>query len=254
MPEERSFDGVRPGIYNVEYFSSNQAAVYIGDIFVDEVTSIAFGLRQNRRPLYGYADRYYRAVSKGQVLVEGQFSINFKEAGYMFLILDRYRKYIRGHESIMGIGNPFTDTATAAQKNIEQVFNGEVPLAQRYQTFNSLAEAYASLTGFSSTSRASGRLVDGKLADLAENEFETFENKVWGLTEEQLLNQNRSAEDPDLNPFDMYVMYGDFAGDDRMNHTIIKLEDVHITSVTQQIEADPMPISEVYQFFAKMRV
>ena len=78
---------LRQGIYNVEYFSGSQASIFIGDVFVDEITFFAFSVSQERVPLYGYGDQLFRDVSKGPVLVQGQFSINFKEAGYLFLIL-----------------------------------------------------------------------------------------------------------------------------------------------------------------------
>ena len=88
----------------------------------------------------------------------------------------------------------------------------------------------------------------------AENVFESFENVIWGGGGKYGTKENRSPDDPDLNPFDIFIMYGDFMGDDRANHTILKLTDCHIIGHSQRIELDPAPVQEVYSFYARMRV
>ena len=250
-------DGIRPGVYNVDYYSGSQVAVYIGDVWVDDVTSIQFQAMQTRRPLFGYADELFRAVSKGQLHIQGQFTINFKEAGYLWLILQRYQKFQKG-------SNPFIDKEALATGilaggdlssysdirtyNIEQLINGDTTHSNRFKAFETLQESYASLGGFSSSARAGGDI--GK----AENEFEIFEDKVWKNTQEQLDNLNRRADDTDLNPFDIFLSFGDFQGDNRVNHTIIKLSDVYITGSGQAIEVDGMPLQESYSFLCRNRV
>jgi hypothetical protein len=255
---EDSFNGVRPGIYNIDYFSGSQVAAYIGDVFVDEITAINFVVQQNRRPLYGYADQYFRGMSKGQILVQGQFSINFKEAGYMWLILNEYKKKIKGERSKLD-ENPFESSEQATRQNIEAVINNEgITQDQRYSAIRGLASNYASLGGFSSITRATQQ--DAETGDTtvgrAENIFEAFEDAVWGKKwdADRVASENRSADDTDLNPFDIYLMYGDFAGDNRANHTIIKLQDCYIIGTSQRVEIDPLPVQETYSFMGKMRV
>ena len=129
--------------------------------------------------------------------------------------------------------------------------NESIGQNQRYEAIANLAEAYASLSGFSSTTRAAGeskiktvlgvdvndagdtvftsgeRGIWSHKVGKAENIFESFENAVWGdkKTAHGLnLQEDRSPDDPALNPFDIYIMYGDFMGDDRANHTILKLD------------------------------
>jgi len=248
MADENTWDGIKPGVYNVDHFSSSQVGLYIGDIWVDEVTSLSFVVQQNRRPLYGYADQLFRQMSKGQIIVQGQFTINFKEAGYLWLILDHY-KDLYGNKSKL---NPFKTSSTAYQRSIEKVVNGEVKASERTDVIKALAEAYTSLAGFSSVTRAEAALTNNRVGQ-AEDMFETFENYVWGGTRD-ITDDNRQADDPDLNPFDLYVSYGDFAGDDRANHTIIKLERVYIVGSSQQIEIDGLPVMEAYNFLARMRI
>lgn len=249
MADDLSFDGIKPGVYNIDWFSSSQCALFIGDILVDEVTSLNFVVQQNRRPLYGYADQYFRQMSKGQVIVQGQFSINFKEAGYLFLILNNYKEIMGGTSKL----TPWKNSQSQFQQNVEKLINGEFEPGARTDAFSSLAEVYASLAGFSSTTRAKAALTYNSVGE-AENIFEAFEDSIWGKSEERLLEENRRADDVDLNPFDIYISYGDFAGDNRANHTIVKLSDVYITGTSQQIEIDGNPIQEIYQFIARTRL
>lgn len=251
-----------PGIYNREYFSGSATSIFIGNIWVEEITSIAYSVSQDRTPLYGYADTYFRAVSKGPVLVQGQFSINFKEAGYLWLILNHYQK-MKGKPTPLH-PHPFKSSSSMDKQNIERLINGEGTVFERQKVYKALAEQYglearketvsdfigtgASLGGYSSLARASGGI--GK----AENKFEDFENEVWELPQEELDNQNRRADDPNLNPFDIYVSFGDFAGDDKANHTIQKISDVHILSSAKQIMCNADPIQEVYAFLGRTLV
>jgi hypothetical protein len=259
------------GFYNVEYFSGAQALIYIGDILVDEITSINFRIQQDRSPIYGYASTFFDDVSEGTKLVIGSFSINFKEAGYLWLILNRYQHMTQGKKNKL---NPFHENAgseAAHRRTIEMIVNGEMGAFEKNKTFQQLT-AHASLTGFASRSRAlasnpkeTGKGVGkGFLTELAgrsaESVFESFENFVWGgprgtittFNQEQFnVNSNRQADDPDLNPFDIYVTFGDYVADDSMNHTVQRLDQVYILGNSKQIVIDGQPIQEVYNFIAR---
>lgn len=269
---------IRQGIYNVDYFSGAQCAIYIGDTWVDEVTSLSYVVSQDRTPLYGYADQLFSAVSKGQVIIQGEFTINFKEAGYLFLLLDRYQTIMNGKTSVLGVphkpklsskGNklrtPFEASDRINRENIESMINndGRISVFERNRIFQALAagrftlgahgedastigrqEAAASLGGFSSLTRSQGGV------GAAEDLFETFEDAIWRRPE-SIDELHRRADDPRLNPFDLYMAFGDFAGDNNANHTIRRLSDVHIVGSTQQIIIDGQPIQEAYSFLAR---
>jgi len=242
----------RRGIYNNDYFSGAQVAIYIGDVLIDEVTSMSYAVTQSRTPLYGYASRLFDAVAEGNVIVQGQFTINFKEAGYLWLVLQRYKALVKGEftpfsavKSDKGkyIGE---ETVTA---NIEKVINGNLGLP--VDQLQELA-AHASLTGFSSSQRAAGKV--GR----AENAFEMFENRVWGAPKKENIGSitvdtgmGRHVDDPALNPFDIYVAFGDYVGDDNIHHTVQKLEDVYILGQSKQVAIDGLPIQEAYSFIAR---
>ncbi len=243
---------VSPGLYNIEYYSGAQCAVYIGEVLVDEVTSISFEVQQSKRPLFGYADQLFRDVSKGQVFVQGQFTINFKEAGYLWLILHRYRSTIanKPHPFFK-----FKDEATgkdqdSAQRfNIERIIDNDLSSIDLRNDALSTLAASAALTGFPGGGRSSDV---GATLGIAESEFEQFEDAIWGPIGKNIPEEpHRRADDSLLNPFDIYLAYGDFAGDNRNNHTIRKIEGVHIIGTAQRIEIDGMPISEQYSFIAR---
>jgi hypothetical protein len=276
MTEAGSND--RRGIYNIEYFSGSQASIYIGDVLVDEVTSINYQVSQSRTPLYGYADQLFRDVSKGVVLVQGSFSVNFKEAGYLWLVLNRYRELVRNQPSLMAqVGQPGFAGSTGdplVDANIEKLVNGELGTADRNamlqdaladmndpatdvaETNATIVSALASpgagdLLGFSSARRSLGNTTG------AESVFEAFENRIWGEASvgldrnQNLESEDRRADDPDLNPFDIFVTFGDYGGSDHHNHTVQKITNVHILGTSKQIVIDGQPIQEVYSFIAR---
>lgn len=256
-------DLVNGGIYNVEYFSGSQVACYIGDVWVDEITSLQYSVRQSKQPIFGYASTLYDAVSKGQVLVQGSFTINFKEAGYLWLVLNEFRK--RGN--LPDLLNPLTSSQDISRRNIERFVDGETDtfnnpgIDNRNQLLSNLA-AQSALTGFSSNQRLQGSVIaddivsiqqeiEGTVVGKAEDAFERFEDLIWGSSQFELDELDRRADDPRLNGFDIYVAFGDFAGNNRHNHTIQKLSNVHIIGSGKAIEVNGMPIQEEYSFIAR---
>lgn len=71
-----------------EFFSGADVAIYFGDTFIDDITGLQFSLIENVKPIYGYASYTWDAVKHGTRIVQGRFSIAFREAGYLFRILD----------------------------------------------------------------------------------------------------------------------------------------------------------------------
>lgn len=227
-------------VYDQEYFSGAQVAIYIGDVWVDEVTSLAVSVTQTKQPIYGYASQLYNAVSRGPLIVAGSFAINFKEAGYLWAILNRYKQK-GGNLSpfIQSIdpenGRSRVETLRANIERIESLPKGDPRLSEY---FNNLA-------GFASEAQqgASG-------LDSAESIFEAFEDAVWGQPQVQLDAQTRRADDHRLNGFDIYVQFGDWSNE-LANHTVYKISDVHITGNQRQIDANGQPVQEMYSFIAR---
>ncbi len=78
--------------YWESYYTGADAGILIGSLWVDDLVSIQFNLTNNKSPLYGYMSEEYDAVSRGTIIVQGQFGIAFKERGYLYKILEKYRR------------------------------------------------------------------------------------------------------------------------------------------------------------------
>lgn len=74
------------------YYTSSQARVYIGNLFIDEMQSIQFAGQANVVPVYGYASRIADAFADGKSLVQGQLVLNYVNPAYMFTVLDEYQR------------------------------------------------------------------------------------------------------------------------------------------------------------------
>lgn len=72
-----------------EYFSGANVRVYFGDVWVDQMASLSFSLREQVAPIYGFRSHTFDRVSRGNRYVEGEFTLNFTENGYLQTILDR---------------------------------------------------------------------------------------------------------------------------------------------------------------------
>lgn len=70
------------------YYSSIDAEIYFGGIFIDEVTNIVWSVQQQALPIYGYNSYCFDDVAVGARLINGQFTINFTEANYLQKIQD----------------------------------------------------------------------------------------------------------------------------------------------------------------------
>jgi hypothetical protein len=245
----------------VSHNSDSQCAIYFGGIYIDEITSIGFEVSHQKMPLYGYADKYFRGISKGQVLVQGMFTINFKEAGYIWLALNEYHSQL-GKKTPL---NPFIDSDDVLRQNVERIvehnnLSDEEFTKKRNEAINTMAgfwskeNAYDSLAGYP----GGGRGPDPKKSlGFAENIFESFEDAIWSSKTGKYIpadELDRDAANPELNNFDIYLAYGDFIGDNRLNHTIRKISSVHITSWGQQIGVDGQNIQEIYRWVARSAV
>lgn len=249
-------------VYDREYFSGTQAALYIGDVFVDEVTAYEFEVNQTKTPIYGYASQLFDDVSKGPAIVQGQFSINFKESGYLFLILNEYRKLkaavdraankyqgvkeVRPGEFVTTVKEPrrLPDPFRIEEaknkvlrKNIEEILNGDLNKEDRFEFYSSLARFATSVDQ-----------TDKRFEDLAE----AFEDALWKEDDLQSINQNVALRPTDdvFNGFDMYFTYGDF-NNPEANHTVERIQGVHLTKRMKNVNVSGEPIQEWYQFFAR---
>jgi hypothetical protein len=65
------------------YYSAVDAEIYFGDVFIDEVTNIAWSIQQQSLPIYGYNSYTFDDMAVGSRIVQGQFAINFTERNFL---------------------------------------------------------------------------------------------------------------------------------------------------------------------------
>lgn len=109
--------GERPHVTNTvngskRYYSSVDAEIYFGDMFIDEVTEIQWAIQQQAMPIYGYNSYCFDDMALGSRLVQGQFAVNFTQAGFLTTI-QKNKDLPRISRKLYGVDNKtesyFTD-------------------------------------------------------------------------------------------------------------------------------------------------
>lgn len=81
-------------LFNNEYFTGSDVSIYLGDIWIDEIIDFEYSLQEQIMPVYGYASYVADAFVKGNRIIQGSFTINFKSVGFINEVL-RYRDPIQ---------------------------------------------------------------------------------------------------------------------------------------------------------------
>lgn len=237
----------------VSHNSAEASQIYIGDVFVDEITSISYTLRQSKTPIYGYASQLFDTTSRGQVIVQGQFTINFKEQGYLWAILCRWFNQAAGpgriaNSLIAGKLNADPDGRGGApirgsngtlmsRAGIERLTSGDATRAERYQAYNSLA-GYSTFSG-------------GARDKTFEDIMEAFEDHIWSnKTNDELLQMTRRADDNHFDGFDIFCTFGNYANK-FANHTVCKIIGVRLLGFGKVVALGQNPVQESYEFLAR---
>jgi hypothetical protein len=238
--------------YEFDYFSGSQIGLYIGDILVDDAMYLQYGASQTKRPVYGYASQYWHTVADGQVMVQGSFMINFKEADYLIATLERYRDNIPPIDHLPGlVGVPnkekypsqYVIKRESIERMMERESRGDESTTNPYELYTELAA-----------------LPDQAFEDAAEN----FEDLIWkepgndfltpniqpGIYRKLGANTDTYRRADQYKSFDIHILYGDISNK-AANHTIKKLINVDIIGEGQTLKVDAEPIAEVYNFIAQ---
>jgi len=73
------------------YYTSAQVKMYIGDLFIDEMVSVEWGVQENSVPLFGYCSRLADAYAEGRSLIQGQILINYTAPWYLGITLQNHK-------------------------------------------------------------------------------------------------------------------------------------------------------------------
>ena len=99
----------------VQYYSSLDADILFGGIFIDEVVNISWQVQQNAMPIFGYNSYTFDDIAVGSRLVQGSFTINFTEANYLTRVLQTMTTISR---KMYGEDVPATSSFTVTDKKI----------------------------------------------------------------------------------------------------------------------------------------
>lgn len=212
--------------FNNEYFSGADVRIYFGDMWIDEITGLEFTLQENVAPIFGYASYTYDKVARGNRMIQGSLSINFKESYYLHSIMNRLQSKLERETK----SNP----------------------AFQSETFKKGLDVEHLIT------QAAGRDFD-LIAD-------EFEKSLWGEEDIERIGEARDNREeggyfynhkthPELNNegFNIVITYGPYNQKDGITvaGSVVTITGVHLTSCNQMIGGDGNPIQEMYQFVAK---
>ncbi len=223
--------------YNDMYFAGTQAKVLFGNIWVDDIVTINWDLVEQKAPLYGYASETYDGVARGTQIVQGVFTIAFKQNEYISTIID----------ALNSRGAALTDIL-AVVKN-----------SKARRALDARADSRASVPAAASKVVNYEQLLDRVHNDGtgAFKDFSAFlEDNIWGILGNEHKNAEQATDKDKLNGsirdgFDILVTYGNI-GNHVSEWTVKGVGDIHITGIRQILNPTGEPILEAYTFFGKL--
>jgi hypothetical protein len=208
----------------VGYFTSAQARIYIGNLFIDQMHTLQYALQQNNIPVFGYCSEFADAYARGRSLVQGQLVLNYVHQGYLGAALKQYAKLSR---SASASGSPPSTGAVIAG-----VLGKISDISQQ---------------GTSSANQELGGLAQQKLTDL-------LAGSAPGDIDDakSAMSATNTPYNPYNNPlyehmvFDMRIEIGDGP-----QLTVRLLEDVKLGANEQIFDQSGQVIGESYGFTAR---
>lgn len=228
--------------YTTDYFCGSQVAIFLGDIWLSDISMIQYEMTQTKRPFYGYKSQKFDMVAKGTQLINGAFSMNYTHTNFLNMAI---AEYLRHSSTLSKDGGP----GGAGSINQDE-FNRF--LDDIYHKRNSLKTLGPNrpLTNIpGDTDNSMNELDFGVKASLLENYF-------WGGADAP--TEPYATIPPDnLPPFDIMITFGNYAKERTVedegisSHTLKILNNVHITGHALQAGTTGEPIQEVYSFIAR---
>lgn len=258
-----------PVQYEMDYFASSQCQIFIGDVWIDDINRIEWHAETPHIPIYGYASELFDTTTPGRTLITGAFAINFKEAGYLQIILDRYKNRA---------GNPYSldnqKESQNIQKNIKKLKKGlkdpnpqwkdfaSSELQQAIQTAQSLKvispkaisdinpkEKTASVLKKGAQDTNQNTALSTLMGLIKNNDFQAladiYAQRIWGST----TGQDIPRADK-MGHFDIFISYGD-QNNPLADHTVRRIFGVKLVGASQVIEVGPGNVQEVYSFIGR---
>lgn len=219
-----TYEWLFPNAEDGKYFTTTQARMYIGNLFIDELNTVQFAYQGNRIPIYGYCSEDMDAVGTGKRLVQGQLLINFISEGYLYTVLNEYQRVM---------------SAEQVQKDAR---------AQRAADFAAKAQILESETARTVLGEAARGRLKAELATLAANDAQVVDDAKVILTNRTSLRTARNAITLKV-PFKIVM---NLTGGGR---TVTRtLEDCVLTSNEQIYDQSGQTLLDAYGFIARRLV
>ena len=120
-------------LFSNDYFTGSDVGFYMGDIWIDDIVDLEFSMTEQIMPVYGYASYTADAFVRGNRIIQGAFTINFKSVGYI-------NEVLRHKDPIM---NLYQGTGTAPKGELTGNYNLEETLKMYgIKSFEELADQY----------------------------------------------------------------------------------------------------------------
>lgn len=74
-------------LFSNDYFTGSDVSLYLGDIWIDDIVDFEFSMTEQIMPVFGYASYTADAFVRGNRIIQGSFTINFKSVGYINEVL-----------------------------------------------------------------------------------------------------------------------------------------------------------------------
>ena len=203
-----------------EYFSGSNIRIYFDDIFIDEIILLTFTLQEQLMPFHGYNSYTFDHIFRGNRIVQGAFSINFKDTNYISTALD----------SLLETQEQSTSYREPDEENLNKLYQ----FAEEGWTndFKKYAEDFKNAIW-----EDDGR----KVYKRSRPTYFHHKDKSFDIIISYGDDKQQESRHPVEKKYREKVNRG----------TVKKIEDVYIAQVTQTIDLSGEPIAEEYSFMAK---
>ena len=230
-----------------EYFSGANVRVYFGDVWIDQMASISFELQEQVTPVYGFHSHTFDRVSRGSRIVQGSFSLNFTENGYLQTILDSLASR-EGSQGRVKNQPSLPINHTNSEQTIQNILQSN-GLGAYKEYISSLKESFWG----NDTPEYLGASSVNKERDVH------FYPSQWD-EEARMFSENPLKENgfnilidysPDANYTDFEQCLKNIKTNGSLLQTYRTIVGVHITGVSEQIGNNGQVLQQHYQFIAR---
>jgi hypothetical protein len=226
--------------FNNDYFTGADVRLYMGDIWVDEITSISFELEEQVQPIYGYASYTFDKVARGTRIIRGSFSINFKESFYLHGVLNSLQSKLKEQQA--GKGSVFDVETFKKGVTVEHL----IEQASKGRSFGAVADDLENAFWGKSPDKALQSIVNNQPNDTyfyPEERDPKDPTKTLDTSQENLRDKG----------FNILITYGPYNEKNgvKVAGSAVTIVGVQLQGVSQVIGGDGNPIQEQYTFIAK---